>query len=147
MGNVALLLAERFATVHVRSTMVRTAEDGDDTPLRNYMNNCVLMARKGVVMVSPFISPQERRVMQVLLQEQPLDYNKIVTLTNELALQDPKGVRFSVDANIINRLGTELRCIIANPPIFTVPRIAIFTMFTSHHLLLSFLSTLQVIEV
>ena len=70
VGNVALLLAERFATVHVRSTMVRTAEDGDDTPLRNYMNNCVLMARKGVVMVSPFISPQERRVMQVLLQEQ-----------------------------------------------------------------------------
>ncbi|MCR5334021.1 MAG: hypothetical protein K6E45_03755 [Bacteroidaceae bacterium] len=70
VGNVALLLAERFATIHVRSTMVRTAEDGDDTPLRNYMNNCVLMARKGVVMVSPFISPQERKVMQVLLQEQ-----------------------------------------------------------------------------
>ena len=30
----------------------------------------VLMARKGIVMVSPFISPQEKRVMQVLLQEQ-----------------------------------------------------------------------------
>lgn len=49
-----------------------------------------------------------REQLQVLLQEQSLDYNKIVTLTNELALQDPKGVRFSVDANLINRLGTEL---------------------------------------
>ena len=39
-------------------------------PLRNYMNGCVLAARKGTVMVSPFISPQEKRVMQVLLQEQ-----------------------------------------------------------------------------
>ncbi|MBQ8051464.1 MAG: hypothetical protein IJ197_07825 [Bacteroidaceae bacterium] len=70
VGNVALLMEERFATVHVRSAMVKAAESGDDKSLRDYMNNCVLMARKGVVMVSPFISPQEKRVMQVLLQEQ-----------------------------------------------------------------------------
>ena len=34
------------------------------------MNSCVLKARKGVVMVSPFISPHEKQVMQVLLSEQ-----------------------------------------------------------------------------
>lgn len=69
VGNVAILMEEGFATVHVRSTMVRAAEQGDDTPLRDYMNSCVLKARRGTVMVSPFISPQEKRVMEVLLQE------------------------------------------------------------------------------
>ena len=69
VGNVTLLMQDGFSTVHVRSTMVKDAENGDDMPLRNYMNSRVLMARKGVVMVSPFISPQEKRVMQVLLQE------------------------------------------------------------------------------
>ena len=69
VGNVALLMERRFDTVHVRSTMVKAAEHGDDQPLRNYMNSRVLMARKGVVQVSPFISPQEKRVMQVLLHE------------------------------------------------------------------------------
>ena len=70
VGNVALLMAEQFDTVHVRSVMVKAAENGDDKQLRDYMNSRVLMARKGVVMVSPFISPQEKRVMQVLFQEQ-----------------------------------------------------------------------------
>ena len=70
VGNVAILMENEFATVHVRSTMVKAADNGDDMPLRNYMNSRVLMARKGVVMVSPFISPQEKRVMQVLMQEQ-----------------------------------------------------------------------------
>ncbi|MCR5678761.1 MAG: hypothetical protein K6G08_00930 [Prevotella sp.] len=70
VGNVAILLEEEFATVHVRSMLVKNAENGDDMPLRNYMNSRVLMARKGVVMVSPFISPNEKRVMQVLVQEQ-----------------------------------------------------------------------------
>ena len=50
--------------------MVKAAENGSDMQLRDYMNSRVLLARKGVVMVSPFISPQEKRVMQVLLQEQ-----------------------------------------------------------------------------
>ena len=70
VGNVALLMAEHFEPVHVRSAMVRAAEQGDPEPLRNYMNGCVLAARRGSVMVSPFISPQEKLVMKVLLQEQ-----------------------------------------------------------------------------
>jgi REP element-mobilizing transposase RayT len=70
VGNVALLMGGHFKPVHVRSVMVKTAELGNAEPLRNYMNGCVLAARKGVVMVSPFISPQEKQVMQVLLQEQ-----------------------------------------------------------------------------
>ena len=70
VGNVALLMAEHFEPVHVRRVMVKAAEQGDSESLRNYMNGCVLAARKGVVMVSPFISPQEKQVMQVLLQEQ-----------------------------------------------------------------------------
>ena len=70
VGNVGLLMSEHFEPVHVRSVMVKAAEQGDAEPLRNYMNGCVLAARKGVVMVSPFISPQEKQVMKVLLQEQ-----------------------------------------------------------------------------
>ena len=70
VGNVALLMAEHFEPVHVRSVMVKAAEQGNSESLRNYMNGCVLAARKGVVMVSPFISPQEKQVMHVLLQEQ-----------------------------------------------------------------------------
>jgi hypothetical protein len=49
---------------------VSAAERGDSQPLRDYMNSRVLDARRGVVMVSPFISPQEKQVMQVLLAEQ-----------------------------------------------------------------------------
>ena len=70
VGNVTLLTEQNYDVVHVRSTMVKAAEHGDDQPLRDYMNSRVLLARKGVVMASPFISPQEKRVMQVLLQEQ-----------------------------------------------------------------------------
>ena len=69
VGNATLLMAERFEAVHVRRTMVQKAEQGDNTPLRDYMNGCVLAARKGAVMVSPFISPQEKQVMEVLLRE------------------------------------------------------------------------------
>ena len=70
VGNVALLHAEHYDVVHVRSMWVKAAEHGDNQTLRDYMNSRVLEARKGVVMVSPFISPQEKQVMQVLLQEQ-----------------------------------------------------------------------------
>ncbi len=69
VGNTTLLMAERFIPVHVRSVMVKVAEHGDVEPLRNYMNSCVLWARQGVVMVSPFISSHEKQVMQVLLRE------------------------------------------------------------------------------
>ena len=69
VGNAELLQAEHYAPVHVRRTMVEAAEHGDDKSLRDYMNSCVLAARKGTVMVSPFISPQEQAVMAVLLKE------------------------------------------------------------------------------
>ena len=49
--------------------MVEEAEHGDDKRLRDYMNGCVLAARKGAVMVSPFISKQEQAIMAVLLKE------------------------------------------------------------------------------
>lgn len=70
VGNTTLLMAERFETVHVRRVMVEAAEHGNKEPLRSYMNSCVLKAREGVIMISPFISPQEKQVMQVLLHEQ-----------------------------------------------------------------------------
>ena len=70
VGNTMLLTTERYAVVHVRSMMVKAADNGDAEPLRNYKNSCVLTARKGAVMVSPFISEHEKQVMQVLLREQ-----------------------------------------------------------------------------
>ena len=69
VGNAEILQAPEFAPVHVRRTMVDAAEHGDDQALRDYMNSCVLAARKGTVMVSPFISPKEQAVMAVLLEE------------------------------------------------------------------------------
>lgn len=76
VGNAALLHAKQYAPVHVRSVWVEDAEQhGYDTPLRDYMNGCVLAARKGAVMVSPFISPQEKAVLDVLLREKhPIIY-------------------------------------------------------------------------
>ncbi len=70
VGNTTLLMAEHFETVHVRRFMVEEANHGNDEPLRNYMNSCIMAARKGVIMVSPFISPYEKQVMQVMLREQ-----------------------------------------------------------------------------
>ena len=70
VGNIALLQSERFAPVHVRRTMVDEAEHGDDRRLRDYMNGCVIAARQGAVMVSPFVSPKEKDVLDVLLKEQ-----------------------------------------------------------------------------
>ena len=70
VGNIALLQAEQFMPVHVRRTMVEAAEHGEQETLRNYMNGCVLAARKGIVMVSPFISPKEKEVLSVLLKEE-----------------------------------------------------------------------------
>lgn len=75
VGNVALLQAERYAPVHVRRTMIDEAMHGDNTRQRNYMNGCVLAARQGAVMVSPFISDKEKEVMVVLLaEEHPIIY-------------------------------------------------------------------------
>jgi len=70
VGNITLLQAVRLAPVHVRRWMVEAAHHGETEALRNYMNGCVLAARQGAVMVSPFISPQEKDVQAVLLREQ-----------------------------------------------------------------------------
>ena len=51
---------------------------------------------------------QIKEKLQTLLNEQPLDYNKIVALSNELSKLDPNSVRFTVDADLISRLGKEL---------------------------------------
>ena len=69
VGNAGLLQRAKYMPVHVRRTMVDEAEHGDHMRLRNYMNGCVLAARQGTVMVSPFISPKEKDVMAVLLKE------------------------------------------------------------------------------
>ena len=75
IGNAALLQAAKYAPVHVRRTMIDEAMHGDNTRLRNYMNGCVLAARQGAVMVSPFISDKEKEVMVVLLaEEHPVIY-------------------------------------------------------------------------
>ena len=70
VGNMALLMEDAYAVVHVSHTLVVKAQHGDDQELRDYKNACILQARKAVVMVSPFISPDEKQVMQVLLKEQ-----------------------------------------------------------------------------
>lgn len=69
VGNMHLLMEKAYAPVHVRGLWVDMANHGDNTTLRNYMNGCVLQARKSTVMVSPFISTQEKMVEQVLLRE------------------------------------------------------------------------------
>ena len=69
VGNAELLQRAQYMPVHVRRTMMDEAAHGDDKRLRDYMNGCVLAARKGAVMVSPFISEYEKAVMEVLLRE------------------------------------------------------------------------------
>lgn len=70
VGNLCILAVEHMQTIHVHKELVWAAErDGQTQPLRDYMNGCVLAAREGVVSVSPFISPNEQRVLEVLLHE------------------------------------------------------------------------------
>ena len=69
VGNVELLQRAQYMPVHVRRTMVDEAMHGDNQRLRDYMNGCVIAARQGAVMVSPFISEHEKAVMDVLLKE------------------------------------------------------------------------------
>ena len=69
VGNADLLQRAKYMPVHVRRTMIDEAVHGDNKRLRDYMNSCVLAARQDSVMVSPFISPKEKEVMDVLLKE------------------------------------------------------------------------------
>ena len=70
IGNIKLLHAEKYCPVHVRSVWVKDAEqNGNVQPLKDYKNSCVIAAREGTVMVSPFISEHEKAVLDVLLKE------------------------------------------------------------------------------
>ena len=71
VGNADLLQRAKYMPVHVRSIWIKDAvEHGDDKALRDYKNSCVIAARQGTVMLSPFISEHERAVLDVLLKEQ-----------------------------------------------------------------------------
>jgi len=61
IGNINLLMLSRWQ-VHVRSKF-------SENERRNYMNQCVIKARKNYVLVSPFVSPYERQVRDVCLAE------------------------------------------------------------------------------
>ena len=69
VGNIFILSEEHRQPVHVRHDLVNKAKAGDDKPLRDYMNDCVIAARNGTVMVSPYISEYEKDVLNVLLKE------------------------------------------------------------------------------
>ena len=61
VGNLHLLDSP-LGAVHVRSSWTETER-------RNYMNSCIVSARQGVVLISPFISPWEKMVLEAALRE------------------------------------------------------------------------------
>lgn len=71
VGNL-LLLDSALHVVHVRRRF-------SPEERRRYMNDCVLAARQGRVLISPFISEYEQQVRHVVLQE---GY-PVIQLTNE----------------------------------------------------------------
>ena len=70
VGNIALLQYNHYSPVHVRHQMEEDARLGNIQPLRDYKNKCILTARQGSVMMSPFISSHEREVLDALIKEQ-----------------------------------------------------------------------------
>ena len=69
VGNLHLLYEPELMAVHVHKEWVWNAERGDNQRLRDYKNGCILRARQGAVLVSPFISPDEAAVRDVALRE------------------------------------------------------------------------------
>lgn len=63
VGNIAMLDAEQMVAVHVRRRFT-------EAECRSYMNDCILKARRGAVLISPFISEKEKAVLHVALKEQ-----------------------------------------------------------------------------
>ena len=61
VGNI-LLLDNPLYAVHVRSRF--SEEDA-----RNYMNDCIVAARNGSVLIGAFISPKEKQILEVALNE------------------------------------------------------------------------------
>lgn len=55
-----------------------------------------------------FTEQEIKERIQELLSQTPIDYGKVIELSNELAKFDSEKVRFTVDAGIISRLGEEL---------------------------------------
>lgn len=84
VGNIALIDSPLHA-VHVRRRF--TPEER-----RRYMNSCVVAARRGRVLISPFISDYEKQVRDVVLQEG----FPVIQLTNEYLSQfyKPSGELF-----------------------------------------------------
>ena len=84
VGNMALIDSPLHA-VHVRRRF--TPEER-----RRYMNSCVVAARRGRVLISPFISDYEKQVRDVVLQEG----FPVIQLTNEYLSQfyKPSGELF-----------------------------------------------------
>lgn len=89
VGNL-LLLDNALHVVHVRRRF-------SPEERRRYMNNCVLAARQGRVLISPFISEYEKQVRDVVLQE---GY-PVIQLTNEAFSHyyKPSGDLFHACAN------------------------------------------------
>ena len=69
VGNLHLLYEPELMAVHVHKEWVWNAQRGDNQRLRDYKNGCILRARQGTVLVSPFISPDEAAVRDVALRE------------------------------------------------------------------------------
>ena len=69
VGNLTLLYEPELVAVHVHKEWVLDAKRGDNQRLRDYKNDCILRARQGTVLVSPFISPDEAAVRDVALRE------------------------------------------------------------------------------
>ena len=61
VGNVALLHAEHYDVVHVRSVWVKAAENGDNKTLRDYMNGCL-----PTMVFANTTNPQMHSLMPVL---------------------------------------------------------------------------------
>lgn len=75
VGNLYLLYETNMWQVHVHKEWVWDAEKGYDKPLRDYKNRCVIEARKGAILVSPFINQNEVDVRDVALRERlPMIY-------------------------------------------------------------------------
>ena len=69
VGNLHLLYEQNKCPVHIHKEWVWDAERGDNQRLRDYKNGCILRARQGAVLISPFISSDEVAVRDVALRE------------------------------------------------------------------------------
>ena len=95
--NLTLLYEPELMAVHVHKEWVWEAERGDNQRLRDYKNGCILRARQGAVLVSPFISPDEAAVRDVALRE---GLPMIYILDNGL----PESAKYRPPGNLIEAI-------------------------------------------